>query len=157
LTAEQQRLAREAGLDDRMSVLEFLDDHTLAAVYRRAALVVQPSDREGFGLPLVEAMACGTPVAASDLPVLREVGGSAVEYCPPGDVARWTVSLLALLRERRDRPELWMARRQAGLARATRFSWPQAAARVAGVYAEVAAAAQEGKSQKAEGKREVAV
>ena len=47
----------------------------LAALYRRAALVVLPSEREGFGLPVVEALACGTPIVASDLPVLREVGG----------------------------------------------------------------------------------
>ena len=154
-TAAQQRLAREAGLEGRVSVLEFLDDRTLAAVYRRAALVVQPSEREGFGLPLVEAMACGTPVAASDLPVLREVGGSAVEYSPAGAIDRWTECLRALIRERRERPELWMARRQAGLARAARFSWPHAAARVAEVYADVAAEAglEKGKRQKVEGKR----
>jgi glycosyltransferase involved in cell wall biosynthesis len=157
-TVEQQRLVRDAGLDDRISVLEFLDDRTLAAVYRRAAVVVQPSDREGFGLPLIEAMACGTPVVASDLPVLREVGGPAVEYCPPGASARWTECLLALLRERRERPELWMARRQAGVARAARFSWPQSAARVADVYGEVAASAEpKGKRQKAEGQRKVAI
>ena len=155
-TAEQRGLAREAGLEDRMSVLEFLDDRTLAAVYRRASLVVQPSDREGFGLPLIEAMACGTPVAASDLPVLREVGGPAVEYCPPGMIERWTECLLALLRERREQPELWMARRQAGLARAARFSWPHSAARVAEVYAEVAASADhECRSKNAEGRSKV--
>ena len=62
---------------DAIVVLPFVDRATLAAVYRRAALALLPSEREGFGLPLVEALACGTPVVASDIPVLREVGGDA--------------------------------------------------------------------------------
>jgi glycosyltransferase involved in cell wall biosynthesis len=140
-TPEQLRLARRAGIDDRISVLGFLDDRTLAAVYRRAALVLQPSDREGFGLPLVEAMACGTPVVASDLAVLREVGGAAVEYCPAGSARLWQRRISELVNERRDTPQRWMARREAGLLRARRFTWPQFAARLAQVYVEVAAEA----------------
>ena len=100
-TAEQQRMIRELGLADRISVRRFVDDRTLAALYRRAALVLQPSEREGFGLPLLEAMACGTPVVASDLPVLREVGGAAVEYCPVGDTDAWVRAVSALVDERR--------------------------------------------------------
>ena len=78
-SAEERRMIRDGGLTGRVSVVGFVDERTLAALYRRAALVLLPSEREGFGLPLLEAMACGTPVVASDLPVLREVGGSAVE------------------------------------------------------------------------------
>jgi glycosyltransferase involved in cell wall biosynthesis len=140
-TPEQVRLARLAGIDDRISVLGFLDDRTLAAVYRRAALVLQPSDREGFGLPVVEAMACGTPVVASDLAVLREVGGAAVEYCPTGAAMLWQKRISELVTERRDAPWRWMARREAALLRARRFTWPQFAARLAQVYHEVAAEA----------------
>ena len=69
-----------------MTVLPFVDRRVLAAVYRRVALLLQTSDREGFGLPVAEAMTCGTPVVASDLPALREVGGPAATYCPVGDV-----------------------------------------------------------------------
>ena len=67
-------------------MLPFLDRATLAAVYRRSALVLLPSEREGFGLPVLEALACGTPVVASDIDALREVGGDAVRYCPAEDV-----------------------------------------------------------------------
>ncbi len=137
-TAEQRRLARTVGMEGHISVLPFVDERMLAAVYRRATLVVLPSDREGFGLPVIEGMACGTPVIASDLAVLKEVGGSAVEYCRPGSVSMWTARVLELIDEQRRAPERWYARREAGLARARRFTWSQFVARLAQVYREVA-------------------
>jgi glycosyltransferase involved in cell wall biosynthesis len=154
-TPEQAHLARSVGLDGRISVLGFMDDRTLAAVYRRAALVLQPSDREGFGLPLIEAMACGTPVVASDLAVLREVGGLAIEYCPSGAAPIWCRRIVELLNERELAPERWTARREAAMDRASRFTWPQFAARVAQVYEEVAAADGKVKRQRGKGKSEV--
>jgi glycosyltransferase involved in cell wall biosynthesis len=141
LTPDQRQLARHLGIEADIAVLDFLDDRALAAIYRRAALVLLPSDREGFGLPIVEAMACGTPVVASDLPVLREVGGSAAEYCAPGAVAPWSIRVEQLLSERRQSPLRWQARIDAGLERAGRFSWSRFAARLAAVYHEVAAQA----------------
>ena len=90
LTPEQAELARQLGITDRMTVLTSLDDRRLAAVYRRAALLALPSDREGFGFPVIEALRTGTAVVASDLTVLREVGGAAARYCPAGDVDAWT-------------------------------------------------------------------
>jgi glycosyltransferase involved in cell wall biosynthesis len=68
-------------------------------------------------------MACGVPVVASDLPVLREVGGSAAEYCPIGDVAGWSAKVRSMIHERSGDPEAWNARRQAALTQASRFSW----------------------------------
>ena len=73
--AEQEALAARLGITGRTRVLPFLSRETLHAVYRRAALLVITSDREGFGLPVLEAMAAGLPVLARDLPVLREVAG----------------------------------------------------------------------------------
>lgn len=136
-TPVQDAVLERSGLAGRTTVLPSIDERTLAAVYRRADLVLLPSEREGFGLPLVESLACGTPVVASRLPVLQEVGGDAVEYCRVGDVAQWAARMVALARERREQPARWLARRQEGLARARQFSWSTFAATLARVYDEV--------------------
>ena len=94
------------GASSRIVQLPFLERPQLAALYRRASVVVLPSDREGFGLPVVEAMACGTPVIASDIPALREVGGTAAIYVPPGDVDRWVEALAQLRRRATQIPRL---------------------------------------------------
>jgi glycosyltransferase involved in cell wall biosynthesis len=138
LTADQDRLARELGLDACLWSLPSLDDRHLAAIYRRAAIVLLPSDREGFGLPLVEAMACGTLVVASDLPVLREVGGETPCYCTPGEASSYARGIADLLREREERPDRWIVRRNRGVAWARQFTWTQFAARLADIYSEVA-------------------
>ena len=134
LTPEQQGMANDSGIAAHLVSVSEVDEATLAALYRRAALVWQPSEREGFGLPLIEAMAAGTPVIASDIPVLREVGGAAATYCPVGDVDAWRAAGVALLRERRDDPERWNARREVGRARARQFTWQQFTARIVDVY-----------------------
>jgi glycosyltransferase involved in cell wall biosynthesis len=136
-TPEQQRLARDLDVADAVVTLPFLERPVLAAVYRRAALVLQPSEREGFGLPVAEAMACGTPVVASDLPVLREVGGDAAEYCEVGDVAGWADAVDRLLRERCESPAAWRARRGSGLRRAGAFTWSEHARRMVKIYERV--------------------
>lgn len=98
LGPEQAELARNLGVSDRVTVLSSLDDRHLAALYRRAVVVALPSDREGFGLPVVEALRSGTAVIASDLAVLREVGGEAARYCPAGDVSAWSEALADVIR-----------------------------------------------------------
>jgi glycosyltransferase involved in cell wall biosynthesis len=119
---------------DAIVVLPFVDRATLAAVYRRAALALLPSEREGFGLPLVEALACGTPVIASDIPVLREVGGDAASYCAVGETHAWRDEILHLLAERERVPAAWRRRQNAGLERAAEFSWSRYTDNVAALY-----------------------
>lgn len=145
-TAAQAARVRQLGLGDRIRVLPFVTRPVLAALYRRAALVLLPSDREGFGLPVAEALACGTPILASDLPVLREVGGDASEYCPVGDAAAWTVRLVSLLEERDSNQHAWAERRRRGLARAALFSWAGYANAMEHLYLRVAAEKREARS-----------
>lgn len=145
-TAEQRVRARELGIGDAIVVLPFVDRATLAAVYRHATLALLPSEREGFGLPLVEALACGTPVVASDIPVLREVAGDAAEYCEVGGIGAWCRAILALLDERDTRPAAWQERKARGVARASQFSWATYAASLVSLYRSVAASADETKS-----------
>jgi glycosyltransferase involved in cell wall biosynthesis len=137
-TGEQQKLARSLGVTDAIVTVPYLAPEQLAALYRRAAMVLLPADAEGFGLPLAEALACGTPVLASDIAALREVGADAVSYCPVGDVSAWSASLLAMLHERAGEPARWAERRAWGVRRAARFSWAQYADRCAALYCELA-------------------
>jgi glycosyltransferase involved in cell wall biosynthesis len=133
LTPEQQRLAGRLNVTDALAQLPFLERPQLSALYRRASVVVLPSDREGFGLPVVEAMACGRPVIASDIPALREVGGAAALYAPPGDVSRWVEALTQLEIEQRDAAAR-ERRRAACLSAAAKFDWRRYALQMAALY-----------------------
>ncbi|MCM3880903.1 MAG: glycosyltransferase family 4 protein [Vicinamibacterales bacterium] len=134
LTPEQRALATELGVAEAILETEHLTRPALAACYRSARLVVLPSEREGFGLPLVEAMACGTPVVASDIPALKEVGGSAAVFCPVGDIDRWVETISALLREEEHEPSAFEIRRQASIANAARFNWNSYALEMTRLY-----------------------
>jgi glycosyltransferase involved in cell wall biosynthesis len=139
-TRKQEVLVRTLGLEGSIVVLPFLSREVVAAVYRRAALVLQPSEREGFGLPVIEAMACGTPVVVSDLPPLREIGGDVATYCPVGDVGAWSGVVVRLLRERTASPERWASLRQAGIRHASKFTWADYARKMVALYREVLSA-----------------
>ena len=136
-TPAQLQLARELEVEHAVVSLPFLDRDLLAAVYRRATLLLHTAAAEGFGLPLIEALASGCPVAASDLPVLREVGGSAACYCPVAEVEVWTRSVIQLLEEHMRRPDNWESRRRQGLSWAARFSWSAAARETVALYQRV--------------------
>jgi glycosyltransferase involved in cell wall biosynthesis len=129
LHPDQRRLAAELGITGAITTLPRFCPRDrraraiLAALYRRAALVLQPSDAEGFGLPVAEALACGAAVLASDIPVLREVGGPCCAYRPVGAIAAWTEAALELLDQRRRDGPSWRDRRARGLAWAARYRW----------------------------------
>jgi len=143
-TREQSRRVARLGLARQITVLPYLERRVLAAVYRRAAVVLQPSDREGFGLPVAEAMACGTPVVASDLTPLREVGGTIASYCPVADVKAWTETVAGLLDERQADGTAWAARRAAAVADARRFDALEHARKMLEVYRELLPGLSEG-------------
>jgi glycosyltransferase involved in cell wall biosynthesis len=136
-TAAQKELSERLGLRDSVVVLPFVETEILAALYRSASVLLQTSEREGFGLPVIEAMACGTPVVASDLPVLREVGGDAALYCPVEDVEGWAATVLRLLNERREQPHLWSNRGATAQARAAKYSWAEHTSRMVALYQEL--------------------
>lgn len=129
LPAEFRERAERLGVADSIATLPFLSRAQLAAVYRRADLALLPSDAEGFGLPVAEALACGTTVLASDIPVFREVGGVHVRYAPVADVPAWTSAALELLASPPDADH-----RSAALAWSSRYRWSTHADRLAEIY-----------------------
>jgi glycosyltransferase involved in cell wall biosynthesis len=82
-------------------------------------------------------MACGVPVIASDLPSLREVGGSAAAYCPVAETRLWSATAIELLYEKQESPERWALRRTECLNQAGRFSWRESTRKVVAVYKEL--------------------
>ena len=136
-TPDQLRLIGELNIGHAVSHLPFLERSTLGAVYRRAALLAHTAEAEGFGLPLIEAMACGCPVVVSDIPVLREVGGTAACFSPVADIGAWSKTIAELLDERRRQPDQWERRRERSIAWAARYSWAENARRTASVYRKV--------------------
>jgi alpha-1,3-rhamnosyl/mannosyltransferase len=110
-----------------------VSDAALAALYRGAELFVFPSRAEGFGLPVIEAMGCGAPVACSRIPALVELSGDAAALFAPQDAAALARLLEHLLASPADRDAL----REAGRVRATAFTWEQAARATSALYARI--------------------
>jgi glycosyltransferase involved in cell wall biosynthesis len=117
--AKLHRMAHELGLERRVRFIGYVSDADLEGLWRSAACAAFPSLGEGFGLPVLEAMARGVPVACSDLPVLREVGGEVPHYFAPGDELGAARAIQAAWTDSRAD--------HGGRERAARFSWDAAA------------------------------
>ena len=126
-----RRTAAEAGVAARVPILGHVAPETVPALYRAATGLVFPSLAEGFGQPPLEAMACGTPVAASDAGAVAEACGDAALAFPARDVHSMAAAMTRLVRDDALRTEL----REAGLERAGGFAWERSAARHLEVYA----------------------
>lgn len=118
------------GITGRVIFLQEARDEELTAIYRRAEVFVYPSLLEGFGLPVLEAMACGVPVIAARSSSLPETGGDAAAYFEPLDEEGLAGEISALLRDASKRNGL--VRR--GLARAGEFTWERTARQTLEVY-----------------------
>jgi glycosyltransferase involved in cell wall biosynthesis len=117
------------GITDAVAQTEGLTRCAIAKLYRRAELILQTSEAEGFGLPVIEALACGAIVVASDIPALREVGGEAVAYCPVGEVPSWIETVLQLLQGKKQPPDSAVR-----MAQAQRYSWSSHARTIVAAY-----------------------
>jgi glycosyltransferase involved in cell wall biosynthesis len=107
-----------------------VSDEVLRCAYSAAELTVLPSFEEGFGLPVLESMACGTPVACSRAASLTEVGGEAAEYFDPHAIESMAYTVGRVLESPSERAR----RRQLGFQNAARFTWAGCAERHLGVY-----------------------
>ena len=122
--------AREAGIEDDCIFTGRVAEDELPAYYSGAECFVLPSLYEGFGLPPLEAMACGCPVVVSDGGALPEIGGEAAAVFRAGDEQALTAVLTGVLGDEARRADL----RERGLARAAQFSWERAAQETLAVY-----------------------
>lgn len=113
----------ELKLEDKVIFTGFIPDEDLAQLYNTAQLLVFPSLEEGFGLPAIEAMSCGTPVAASNCSSLPEVLGEAGRFFDPRNVSNMAELIGRILADEQERK----AMRETGLARAEQFMWKKAA------------------------------
>jgi glycosyltransferase involved in cell wall biosynthesis len=134
LTPAQAALAKELGVAQAVVELPSLNRAVLAAAYRRADVLLHTAEAEGFGLPVIEALACGCPVIASDLAVLREVGGAAVAYCGIGDMEAWKNTVLGVIEKSPQGAVPFRFDRERAIAQAGRFSFLENARLTSRIY-----------------------
>jgi glycosyltransferase involved in cell wall biosynthesis len=126
--------ARQSGVADRIQFAGYVSDEDLLQLYNACELFVFPSFYEGFGLPVLEAMACGRAVACSSTTSIPEVADSAAIMFDPYSSREMVSAMADLLRD----AELRARMERLGLQRAARFSWRTAAQQTLEVYHEVA-------------------
>jgi glycosyltransferase involved in cell wall biosynthesis len=124
---------KESSISHRLLLTGYLDDDDLRALYSSCGVFVYPSIYEGFGLPPLEAMACGAPVIASNIATFRETLGSAAQLFEPNDVEGLATSIVEIL----DDEDRRRALSRQGLEQAAKFSWKRTAQLTLEVYREV--------------------
>lgn len=125
---------RRRGLEGKVTFLGHVPPENLCRLYRECRLFVFPSTVETFGNPLVEALACGAPVACSNRTAMPEIAGDAVEYFDPEDAQSMQAAIVRLLTDEARCAQL----SKLALARARHFSWERSASEVAGILKQAA-------------------
>lgn len=132
-TQNQEQQITQLNIRNSIIHLQGLQRSTIASLYQRASAVLLTSEAEGFGLPVIEALACGAIVVASDIPVLREVGGQSVVYSPVADVSEWVKTVTQLLSNPSSAPAMNLRFHQA-----QKYSWSNHAQIIAKSYLRLA-------------------
>jgi glycosyltransferase involved in cell wall biosynthesis len=130
---EQQQQIADLVLENSIVHLKNLPNSTIASLYQQAKIVLMTSEAEGFGMPVSEALACGAIVLASDIPVLREVGGDGVIYSPVGDIDSWVAHSSIAITTPSLAPAL-----DRRLARAACYTWDNYARTIFTAYSKLA-------------------
>ncbi|MCK1397441.1 glycosyltransferase family 4 protein [Bradyrhizobium sp. 4] len=132
-SADELKVITTSGVADRIVELGYVSEDVLKSLYARAAGFLYPSLYEGFGLPILEAMAAGCPVITSNIPPMTEVGGGAAIYVDPCRASDIADAMLLLADNERE----WQLRRLTGRSQAGQFSWDSCVQRTARLYADV--------------------
>lgn len=127
-------LVRDLGLGERVLFLGGVGQSDLLWLYNACRIYANPSLYEGFGLPVVEALACAAPAVVADTSSLPEVAGTAARLVPPLDIDAWATTLAGLWEDAQQRRDL----AERGPAQAAQFSWQRAAAETLAIYQRVA-------------------
>ena len=125
-----KKLAKDLGVRDAVRFAGKVSDNLLRSAYSAAELTVLPSFEEGFGLPVLESMACGTPIVCARAASLPEVAGAAAEYFDPHNIESIALAMDRLLHSDSERQKL----RQAGFTNAKQFTWSACADRHLEIY-----------------------
>jgi glycosyltransferase involved in cell wall biosynthesis len=130
---DMRQYAQDLGISESIQWLGFVEEADKPSLYRLARVFVWPSRYEGFGLPLVEAMASGTPVVANEVSCFPEIVQDGAFLVEPGSARAMAGAIIALLHQE----PLRQTQINAGLARATFFSWRKTAQETLAVYEQV--------------------